>query len=303
MELEALYSKLYDKYTKLKKKKWSELDKLNKNQELKFVNYVNAAEELIQHLKSENDKLRAQVDDLRSEVTSIRSTKDEQFAEYQKCLMEESQKNKALSEEVEKLCGPQREGILAISRDGGNDDGQLKTPRGKRVISQVSNSSSRIMTIKRSRLSRSENQDDAMQQESAKNLLKETVPSDALVNAQQPECCRRTINTSDGGMNESGSANCLFQAFVEYLVGMKLTAVTRTEGMSISALHQSSGYSFSLTWVDKAAGEEAELLYRVLSLGTFERVAPEWMREVILFSTSMCPTFFERVSRVIRLRH
>jgi hypothetical protein len=93
--------------------------------------------------------------------------------------------DKALSEEVEKLCGPQREGILAISRDGGNDDGQLKTPRGKRVISQVSNSSSRIMTIKRSRLSRSENQDDAMQQESAKNLLKETVPSDALVNAQQ----------------------------------------------------------------------------------------------------------------------
>jgi hypothetical protein len=47
----------------------------------------------------------------------------------------------------------------------------------------------------------------------------------------------------DGGMNESGSANCLFQAFVEYLVGMKLTAVTRTEGMSISALHQSSGNS------------------------------------------------------------
>jgi cell division protein FtsB len=33
---------------------------------------VAAAEELIQHLKSENDKLRAQVDDLRSEVTSIR---------------------------------------------------------------------------------------------------------------------------------------------------------------------------------------------------------------------------------------
>lgn len=42
-------------------------------------------------------------------------------------------------------------------------------------------------------------------------------------------------------MNERGSVNCLFQAFVEYLVGMKLSAVTQTEGMSISALHQSSG--------------------------------------------------------------
>lgn len=42
-------------------------------------------------------------------------------------------------------------------------------------------------------------------------------------------------------MSEGGSVNCLFQAFVEYLVGMKLSAVTQTEGMSISALHQSSG--------------------------------------------------------------
>uniref|UniRef100_A0A7N2KMS7 Uncharacterized protein n=1 Tax=Quercus lobata TaxID=97700 RepID=A0A7N2KMS7_QUELO len=72
--MEALYAKLYDKYTKLKKRKWSELDKLNKDQEVKFVTYVNAAEELIQHLKNENDQLRAQVDDLRSEVSSIRRT-------------------------------------------------------------------------------------------------------------------------------------------------------------------------------------------------------------------------------------
>ena len=62
-----------------------------------------------------------------------------------------------------------------------------------------------------------------------------------------------------------------------------------------------AGYSFSLTWVNKAAREEMELLYQVQSLGTFERVAPEWMREVLMFSTSMCPVFFERVSRVIKL--
>jgi len=136
-----------------------------------------------------------------------------------------------------------------------------------------------------------------------KNLSKETVYSNAVVNVQQPECCRRTIDASGGALKESGSANCFFQAFVEYLVGMKLSAVNQTEGMCISALHQSSGYSFSLTWVNKAAGEEAELQYRVLSLGTFERVAPEWMREVIIFSTSMCPVFFERVSRVIKLHH
>lgn len=62
-----------------------------------------------------------------------------------------------------------------------------------------------------------------------------------------------------------------------------------------------AGYSFSLTWVNQAAGEEVELLYQVQSLGTFERVAPGWMREVLMFGTSMCPVFFERVSRVIKL--
>lgn len=74
----------------------------------------------------------------------------------------------------------------------------------------------------------------------------------------------------------------------------------------VSNLIQSSivyiiiGYSFSLTWVKSKDGEEFELLYRVLSLGTLERVALEWMMDEIMFSTSMCPIFFERISRVIK---
>lgn len=62
------------------------------------------------------------------------------------------------------------------------------------------------------------------------------------------------------------------------------------------------GYSFSLSWISKAPAEEAELLYHVLSLGTLERLAPEWMREDIMFSPTMCPVFFERVSHVIKLK-
>jgi hypothetical protein len=85
------------------------------------------AEEMIQYLKDENDRLRKQASDLRSEAASIRhpifplsfpkfcggstcfsftinfthsfyfscrSTMDEQCAEYQKLLMEENQKSK-----------------------------------------------------------------------------------------------------------------------------------------------------------------------------------------------------------------
>lgn len=283
--MEALYLKLYDKYTTLKIKKWSELDKLGKDQEVKFVNYVNAAEELIQHLKTENDQLRAQIDDLRNEMSSIRSMKDEQYADHQRTLMEESQKNKALAEELENIRNLQQEGIIGSVKDGGKADAHSDTTGGAQ-----SNSLSGKMARKRHRLSCSESQDDDMH----------CVSSNAGTNVQQRECCRR-IDTSGDAQKESVCANCFFHAFVEYLVGMKVSTVNQSEGMCMSAMHQSSGYSFSLTWVNKASGEEAELVYRVISLGTFERVAPEWMREVIIFSTTMCPIFFERVSRVIKL--
>lgn len=40
-------------------------------------------------------------------------------------------------------------------------------------------------------------------------------------------------------------------------------------------------------------------MYTVKSLGTYERVAPEWMREVIKFSATMCPVFFDRIARFV----
>ncbi|XP_044483675.1 uncharacterized protein LOC123209622 [Mangifera indica] len=97
------------------------------------------------------------------------------------------------------------------------------------------------------------------------------------------------------------STNQSVSALVEYLLGMKLSTLSQTGGMCISALHQSSGYSFSLTWAENAAGKESELLYRVASLRTFKRVAPEWIRKVLVFSTSMYPIFFERIANVIKL--
>lgn len=51
------------------------------------------------------------------------------------------------------------------------------------------------------------------------------------------------ICSSGGAEIDSGPANCLFQALVEYLVGMKLSTFNQTEGTCISALHQSSGNS------------------------------------------------------------
>ncbi|XP_059593603.1 uncharacterized protein LOC100854476 isoform X3 [Vitis vinifera] len=311
--MEALYKKLYEKYTKLKTRKETEIEQLNREQEVKFLTYV-SADELIEHLRNENGKLLEQVAELRSEVASIRSTKDEEYSKYQNILMEENQKNKELSEEIERLRNLQRVGLCYSSKIDKNENGQLSTP-GVAQVGRVdtSNASAISMARKRRRRSGPEEKEGASSQsvsgqvvlsrerESAKDLSKETLSSGILVDVQQAGCCRRNIDSSGDDINDTSPASCLFQALVEFLVGMKLSAVREPDGKCISALHQSSGYSFSLTWVNKAAGEEMELLYRVQSLGTFERVAPGWMRDVLMFSTNMCPVFFERVSRVIKL--
>ncbi|KAE8683681.1 magnesium-chelatase subunit chlD [Hibiscus syriacus] len=302
--MESLYAKLYDKYDKLKKRKLSEMDDIHRDQEEKFLNYVRAAEELIQHLKSENDKLNAEVNELRSEVASVMSSKDKQCADYQKLLIEESQKYKALSEEVTRLQNHQEGHFKGDNRD----NIPTVSPRSEQVVAErVSANNTRMMTRKRSRKSAAETKDSIVTPDSANGkvttscALTEDLPEkalsyEALSHVRLPECCKGSISE-----NATDRGTCLLQALIECLVGMKISTVNQTEGLCISALHQSSGYSFSLTWINKRGGEEAELVYRVSSLGTFERVAPEWMRDVIMFSTNMCPIFFERLTRVIKL--
>ncbi|KAL5565808.1 hypothetical protein UlMin_028972, partial [Ulmus minor] len=111
--IEVLYSKLYDKYSKLKNKKFNELDKLNRDQEEVFVNYASAAEEYVKYLQNENEMLHSQVDDLRIEVDSIRVSNDEKSTEYHKLWMEESKKNEVLHEEIERLQKLQENGTFS----------------------------------------------------------------------------------------------------------------------------------------------------------------------------------------------
>ncbi|XP_057479978.1 uncharacterized protein LOC130767208 isoform X3 [Actinidia eriantha] len=310
--MEALYSKLYNKYTKLKTKQESESDKINREQEVKFMKYASAADELIEHLRNENERLKAQISNFRSEVTSIRSTKDQQHAEYQKLLTEEIQKSKQLSVEIQRLKNLQGEGLFCNLREDHTKSREPNTSGSSQVESDILNNSDVNVRRKRSRHYGTtaevtvtpctvDQLEHTPVRESASDLSKQTVSRETGLIIDQPECCRRKINLSGGCADITGSPNCMFQDLIECLVGMKLSTVAQTDGICISAVHQSSGYSFSLKWVNKAGRDEAELLYCVSSLGTFERVAPEWMREVVMFSMRMCPIFFERLSRVIEL--
>ncbi|KAJ4978453.1 hypothetical protein NE237_009233 [Protea cynaroides] len=291
--MEALYAKLYDKYTKLKTKRESEMEQLNHDIEEKLANHIAAADELIEHLRNENDRQRAQIYDLKKEMASIRSFKAEQIDEYQKLLLEENQKSKKLSEEVERIRNLQREGLCCSTKDACKEIKQLKSPSKDNLVSSRDlPSPSATETLPQHDRTVEAPTEDA----------RDVSYSSVQVPYEVPECCRR--NSSNlGGEQVEPAANCLFQVLVECLVGMKFSAVNQKEGLFVSVLHQSSGYSFSLTWVSKSAGEEAELLYHVLSLGTLERVAPDWMREVMMFSMNMCPIFFERIAKVLRLHY
>ncbi|KAF8054035.1 hypothetical protein N665_1355s0017 [Sinapis alba] len=281
--MEALYAKLYDKYTTLKKRKFSELDEVNREQEDKFLNFVRASESLTEHLRSENQNLKVNVERLRDEITVIRSTRDEELLESQKCLVEEERKNKALSEQVEKLKELISKGLPHSYTD--QSGRKRKTPESPQVTT-------------RSMRKRSRQAEDNMVETDMVSphvsIPHESTTETLLVS--QPQCCK---TTDDGS---STSAGCQFQALGEHLIGMKLSTKNEGERVCIVASHPSSGLSFTLTFVNNSTGEEDELLYKVESLGTFERVAPKWMRDVIKFNTSMIPVFFERVSRVIKPR-
>ncbi|KAH0886041.1 hypothetical protein HID58_062137 [Brassica napus] len=67
----------------------------------------------------------------------------------------------------------------------------------------------------------------------------------------QPQCCK----TTDCG--SSNSAGCPFQALGEHLTGVKLSTNNKDKRICIVASHPSSGLSFTLTWVNNYADEEA----------------------------------------------
>ncbi|XP_030451749.1 uncharacterized protein LOC115673658 [Syzygium oleosum] len=305
--MEPLYAKLYDKYTKLKAKKFGALEEVNKEQELKFVNYMTAAEELIQHLRDENDNLRAKIDEL---VAATGSNVDESSLENQQLLIEEIQKNKKLSEEVARLRKLLDMGPTFIQDQDENDNKQLHTPEDALPESDMPHGSYQSSKRKRRRPSETDTSNAVrphtnVQENSPllgleKEFHGDIVSCGAVQDAYQPGCCIRTDKKSGGGVSDSSTFDCMFQALIQYTLGMKFSIGDQTGKFCLVALHESSGYSFSLTWANRASGGDVELMYSMLSLGTYERIAPEWMREVIKFSISMCPVFFQRISRVIR---
>ncbi|KAL3824966.1 hypothetical protein ACJIZ3_020995 [Penstemon smallii] len=227
---------------------------------------------------------------------------NEQEIQYQKLWEEENQKNKELSEKISRLQKIEHGecSLCIMHEETGNDqeNSHENTP-----CEGTPGKTLRKLTKKRKSMNTKEGAAtpylDLRFDRAADKHVYGNEDSGVPSSIQQPLCCQRKIYSSGGDSNDTSSVNCVFQYLIEFLVGMKISPLAPSNELCILAHHQSSGYSFTLTWITNSRGE-TELIYRVLSLGTFERVAPEWMKETLMFSTSMCSIFFDRVSRVIK---
>ncbi|KAG9459175.1 hypothetical protein H6P81_003683 [Aristolochia fimbriata] len=265
-KMEHHYTKLNDKYMKLKVEKESAQDELFQDLNTNYTRYVSVAQDEIETLKNKNKRLIKELNDLKDQMASSRS--EDSQPDYKKLLMDEKEKSKKLLEEVEKLRN--------------NNSCRPQSPVGALDVT-----TQHISAVSTRDLSGKPSSDDQIEASAAEVF--ESLKKSASVGGDVPESGDETRH-SDG----------LFQTLLECLIGMKCSTENQEGSLSLSILDQSSGYSFTLTPLGNPTneGEDAELLYHVLSLGTYERVAPSWMREDIIFTMRMCHVFFQRISQL-----
>lgn len=318
--MEGIYSKLHDKYIKLKSSKDAEIDSINLDQEVKFMEYKSAADELIEHLRNENFRLHSQIIDLRSEIASIRSSRADHHGEPTENQNEATERfqdvqNEGLHHTAGKDDTENSQSVMSGSMgvesdtiDILNSSSKRKRRKGSTQVEPEAVGISRSNSTRKRCKHHGNAEEVTITQKASGHApvgdltseeFRQIVPFGDGADINQPACCRWMQDLS--GSSDAGSATkCVFQDLIERLLGMKLSASIQADRTCISALHQSSGYSFRLTLVEEASGGEVELVYNPISLGTFEKGAPEWMKEVIIFSMFMSPVFFERVLRVVK---
>ncbi|XP_042440029.1 uncharacterized protein LOC122025309 [Zingiber officinale] len=260
--MESLNFKLYEKYKNLKKRKISDEEEWTHARDAELRSYQSVVGDLIEQLNKENKGLHQNL-----------YAFQEKYAECKKLLLEEGKRSKELSDEVEKLQN------LVLKRNDTSDTLLITSPStNSRIRSQVITKGPQGQRLP----------------ESYQEIVTQN-----KVGANMQENSGRYFASS--GTIDNGSEACsnfVFQTLMRFLVGMDFYVDNQIESLSILVVHKTSGYTFTLTWIQHE-NDEGEWMYHVTSLGTLESVALDWMKEDIMFSAAMCCDFFERVSLII----
>ncbi|XP_042374407.1 uncharacterized protein LOC121967933 [Zingiber officinale] len=316
-QMESLNVKLYEKYKNLKKRKFTEEEEWNHTRDAELRSFQSAVEDLIEELNKENKGLHQQLDSFQ-----------EKYDECRMLLLEEGKKSKELSDEVEKL-----KNLLLKKKDMNNtllftspstnskvrSEEISKSPPGQRITEPCEENGtqhkvSTIVTYNNKKTGTSMLYHPGVEMNTnnvmALTMYELVCRKHLIVEPAYGDCCLLKLDPTvfelvlprhlmiELGKQSDDRSNFIFQTLMRFLVGMDFYVDNQTESPSILVVHKTSGYSFSLTWIQHE-GDEGEWMYHVSSLGTLESIAWDWMKEDIIFSAVMCRDFFERVSLII----
>eukprot|EP01018_Ginkgo_biloba_P013712 Gb_30201 [translate_table: standard] len=353
-EMQKLYSKLHAKYQKLKARRHEDIEAYIAEQNRKFTAYVNAAEELLEHLRSDNSRLRLQANEANSAMALNRARLlERKNAECQNDLLVERSKSLELIKEVKRLqqllseqstmhkhvqnnnklcqnnnqlcqnsstqcfsvsegkycCSQEKSVVLEPERQEGIADLSISGLEdiSKYCLSNPTLKDAMVQTEKIDNVSHSSFVEGiAIAENPESRLLCNTAINRAANNANQVDnqIGNDMIKDSSGERTNVGlvRTQSFFQTLLQCMVGLKFSIADEGKQLQMLILHQPSGYSFKLKCLssenDPTFKEKGELLYHVVSLGTLQKIAPEWMKEEIVFSMGQVDLFFERILQV-----
>lgn len=331
-EIEKNYSKLHAKYRKLKARKLDEVDAHMGQQAKKFNAYISAAEALLEHLRNDNSRLRSEADE--SVALNRVRILEHQNAECQSDLLEERSKNLALLKEVKRLeqllLDQENMNKQAQNRNQQSQDISTQsfsfTEKSAVLHPETHEAIAELSCAGLHKLSKNP------------TSFKEAMVETELIENICYNCCskchaiieeprsRQICNKSASGTEGSCSLsqgdipvledtckgysnnvscmreNGLFQMLLQCMLGLQFSTVNARDWLEVLVLHESSGFSFKLKYLSSEGNiklrENGQILYCSVSLGTLQKIAPDWMKEEIVFSMGQANLFFDRILQV-----
>lgn len=326
-KIQEIYSKLHLKYRRLKELKFGEVEKYIEEQNRNLTAYVQAQQELLEHIRMENNLLKLHADQPNITMTLNRlKLLEQENIQRQSDLLDQHTKNIELKNEVRRL-----ESLLSDHVDARNTiqnvpavcqscEAHCLDTEGHVSISQdihsknqgESNLKHQCSTVLKESLQYScracgrnpsvdiGNQERKLVSGETTEATDKSIQPDMKVGlVKSSTCCHQLQNDAC-----EGEATGMAVGILQRIVGFKITVADEGESPKLVFLHQSSGYSFQLKCAnhDNYLSEDEELAYQVISFGTLHKVIPDWMKEEIIFNISQVGLFFDRLLHVVNGR-
>lgn len=286
---QELYSKLHLKYQRLKERRFGEVEECISEQNKNLTAYVEAQQKLLDYLRCENNYLKLHHDPENITMTLNRSKfLEQENIECHKKLFAEHAENLTLRKEVNRL-----QLLLSAHVHVNKKHSAVQTEEVQNICCACGLNSRVDVESRERQFLGSETS-----QSTTDNVQVGFDQSAGFIDKD----LQRDKPTGDATEMVVGRVNSLIQVLLQCMVGFTITISNEGESSQLLFIHQSSGYSFQLKCAhhENKLTEDGELVYQVVSLGTLHRVAPDWMKEEIIFSIAQVNVFIDRLLQVVK---